>query len=231
MRHPSRPLATCALTGHQLPRSELVSLEELRPSLAEYIRLRHPDLAHEALIAQSEVKRFRSQYVEEMLRDESGEISELERRVAASLDSSEMLSRNIEAQFEKQRTIGEILSDRLSEFGGSWIFIITFLTLLGVWMAYNSAHGPSAFDPYPFILLNLVLSCIAALQAPIIMMSQKRQEAKDRLRALNDFEVNLKSELEIRYLHEKVDHLISRQWQRLAEIQQLQLEILQNRRD
>ena len=87
-----------------------------------------------------------------------------------------------------------------------------------------------AFDPYPFILLNLILSCVAALQAPIIMMSQKRQEAKDRLRSLNDYQINLKAELEIRHLHEKMDHLISRQWQRLAEIQQLQLEIMSERR-
>ena len=87
-----------------------------------------------------------------------------------------------------------------------------------------------AFDPFPFILLNLVLSCIAAIQAPIIMMSQKRQETKDRLRSLNDYRVNLKAELEIRHLHEKLDHLVTKQWQRLAEIQQLQLEIMQEKR-
>jgi uncharacterized membrane protein len=111
------------------------------------------------------------------------------------------------------------------------VFILSFLMLLGVWMAYNVTRGAGgAFDPYPFILLNLVLSCLAALQAPIIMMSQKRQEAKDRLRSLNDYQVNLKAELEIRHLHEKLDHLISKQWQRLAEIQQLQLEIIQERR-
>ena len=109
-------------------------------------------------------------------------------------------------------------------------FIISFLVMLGVWMAYNAARGSDTFDPYPFILLNLVLSCLAALQAPIIMMSQKRQEAKDRARSLNDYQVNLKAELEIRHLHEKLDHLISKQWQRLAEIQQLQLEIMQDRR-
>ncbi len=86
----------------------------------------------------------------------------------------------------------------------------------------------ATFDPYPFILLNLVLSCIAAIQAPIIMMSQKRQEAKDRLRSENDYQVNLKAELEIRHLHEKIDHLITRQWERLAEIQQIQLEIMQD---
>jgi uncharacterized membrane protein len=184
----------------------------------------------DALIAKSEVGRFRSIYIEDMLRDEIGEFSELERRVAESLADHEMLSRNLEAQFERQRTTGEILSDRLASFGGSWTFIIAFLAMLGIWMAYNAEQANAAFDPYPFILLNLVLSCIAALQAPVIMMSQKRQEAKDRLRALNDYEINLKAELEIRHLHEKMDHLISRQWQRLAEIQQLQLEIMQDRR-
>jgi uncharacterized membrane protein len=87
--------------------------------------------------------------------------------------------------------------------------------------------GRSQFDPYPFILLNLVLSCLAAIQAPIIMMSQKRQEAKDRLRSENDYRVNLKAELEIRHLHEKMDHMLTRQWERLAEIQQIQLETMQ----
>jgi uncharacterized membrane protein len=230
MKDAKSTLARCAITGRDLPRHDLVLLDELRPSLVQRIRRDNPDLAHDSLVARSEVARFRSLYVEEMLRDESGEISELERRVAASLSGSEMLSRNIEAQFEKERTIGEVLSDQLASFGGSWTFILSFLILLGIWIAYNAAEAGAAFDPYPFILLNLVLSCLAALQAPIIMMSQKRQEAKDRLRALNDFEVNLKAELEIRHLHEKVDHLISRQWQRLAEIQQMQLEIMQDRR-
>ena len=90
------------------------------------------------------------------------------------------------------------------------------------------AASRAVFDPYPFILLNLVLSCLAAIQAPIIMMSQKRQEAKDRLRSENDYRVNLKAEFEIRHLHEKLDHLINRQWERLAEIQQIQLEIMED---
>ena len=101
--------------------------------------------------------------------------------------------------------------------------------VLAVWMAFNIAVSAQAqFDPYPFILLNLVLSCLAAIQAPIIMMSQKRQEAKDRLRSENDYRVNLKAELEIRHLHEKIDHILTRQWERLAEIQQIQLEIMQD---
>lgn len=225
------PKARCAITGREFPRKQLISLEVVRPSLMDRIRREFPDIAPDALVSQEALTRFRSAYVEEMLRDESGEISILERRVADSLARNETLAENIDAHFHEKRTFGEVISDHLASFGGSWLFILSFLAILAVWMAYNVAEGMrDAFDPYPFILLNLVLSCLAALQAPIIMMSQKRQEAKDRLRALNDYQVNLKAELEIRHLHEKLDHLINRQWQRLAEIQQVQLEIMQDRR-
>ena len=230
-RSPPTAKAPCAISGREWPRRQLVNLEMIRPSLAERIRRDHPDLAPDALIARQELQRYRSLYVEEMLRDETGDISDLERRVAESLATHDTLTENVEEAFEEKRTFGEIVSDHLASFGGSWLFILSFLGLLAVWMAYNAAEGSNAaFDPYPFILLNLVLSCLAALQAPIIMMSQRRQEAKDRMRSLNDYQVNLKAELEIRHLHEKLDHLISKQWQRLAEIQQLQLEIMQDRR-
>jgi uncharacterized membrane protein len=223
--------ATCSVTGRELPRRQLINVETIRPALAERIRRDYPDLAPDALIAKSEVERYRASYVEELLRDETGEISALEQRVAESLATHETLSENVEEEFDEKRTFGEVVSDHLASFGGSWLFILSFLGMLAVWMAYNVARGTeTAFDPYPFILLNLVLSCIAALQAPVIMMSQKRQEAKDRLRSLNDYQVNLKAELEIRHLHEKLDHLINKQWQRLAEIQQLQLEIMQDRK-
>ncbi|MGE0024363.1 MAG: DUF1003 domain-containing protein [Hyphomicrobium sp.] len=228
--HAPKEKAQCSLTGRELPRRQLVHLEMVRPSLAERIRRDFPDLPPDALIAKAEVERYRAAYVEELLRDETGEISALERRVAESLSSQETLSENVEKQFDEERTFGEIVSDHLAAFGGSWVFILSFLGLLGVWIVFNIARGSETFDPYPFILLNLILSCLAALQAPIIMMSQKRQEAKDRLRSLNDYQVNLKAELEIRHLHEKLDHLINKQWQRLAEIQQLQLEIMQERR-
>lgn len=220
----------CAITGQELPRRRLVNLETVRPALADRIRRDHPDLAADASVAQSEVSKYRTQYVEDLLRDETGDITDLERRVAESLANNETLASNVEEDFDERRTFGEAVSDHLASFGGSWIFILSFmLTLLG-WIAYNFMRGEQSFDPYPFILLNLVLSCLAALQAPIIMMSQKRQEAKDRLRSLNDYQVNLKAELEIRHLHEKMDHLISRQWQRLAEIQQLQLDTMETRR-
>jgi uncharacterized membrane protein len=140
----------------------------------------------------------------------------------------ETLAENTAEQFEDERSFGERLSDGLASFGGSWTFIILFCSAFAVWVAVNVVLPMSQrFDVYPYILLNLILSCIAALQAPVIMMSQKRLEAKDRMRSQNDYRVNLKAELEIRHLHEKMDHLISRQWQRLAEIQQLQIEIME----
>ena len=125
-------------------------------------------------------------------------------------------------------TLGERVADSVAAFGGSWAFIILFAVSLTIYTVINVRLGNKAWDPYPFILLNLLLSCIAAVQAPIIMMSQKRQEAKDRLRSENDYRVNLKAEFEIRHLHEKLDHLINRQWERLAEIQQIQLEIMED---
>ena len=201
----------------------------VRPSLANELLKTSPDLTADDNICRKHLTEARTRYVEQLLERERGEISELERQVVESLSREETVARNIETTWSGQRTLGERLSDFIADFGGSWRFIIGFLAGLCVWMAYNAWSAPQRiFDPYPFILLNLVLSCVAAIQAPIIMMSQKRQEAKDRLRAENDYRVNLKAELEIRHLHEKLDHLISRQWERLAEIQQIQLEIMED---
>jgi uncharacterized membrane protein len=230
--HRSEPKRhACAITGRERPKKDLVRLDTLRPTLADRIRVDHPALADDALIDRTEINRYRNLHVEEMLRAELDEFSELDQQVAQSIANHDTIAENIEDDFLEQRTLGQRLSDHLASFGGSWTFLISFAVFLLIWMAINIAIGAAkSFDPYPFILLNLVLSCLAAIQAPIIMMSQKRQEAKDRLRALNDYQVNLKAELEIRHLHEKLDHLITKQWQRLAEIQQIQLEMLQDSR-
>lgn len=199
--------------------------------LTDRIRVDHPGLADEALIDRQEINRYRNLLVEEMLRDEHGEFTELDRQVADSIANQDTIAANVEDDFLEHRTLGQRLSDGLANFGGSWTFLLSFGAFLLIWIALNIAVGEAkSFDRYPFILLNLVLSCLAAIQAPIIMMSQKRQEAKDRLRSRNDYRVNLKAELEIHHLHEKLDHLIVRQWQRLAEIQQIQLEIMQDAR-
>jgi len=217
----------CAISGAETSRRNLVSLATLRPSLAERILVDFPQLGDDSLVSKAELARYRTRYVEEILREEHGEYSDLDREVVESIAKQDTIAANVEDDFEEKRTLGQRLSDGLASFGGSWAFLTSFGVVLVIWMAINVVAGTGAFDPYPFILLNLVLSCIAAIQAPIIMMSQKRQEQKDRLRSSNDYQVNLKAELEIRHLHEKIDHLITRQWQRLAEIQQVQLEMLQ----
>jgi len=216
-----------AISGRKYRKRDLVDIDTLRPSLAERIRSDFPNLPPNAKISLGELARYRMLYVEELLQQEHGEFTELDRQVAESIARQDTIAENTEEEFEEHRTLGERLSDGLASFGGSWSFLIAFAAVLLVWMGVNLVQGMErAFDPYPFILLNLVLSCLAAIQAPIIMMSQKRQEAKDRLRSLNDYQVNLKAELEIRHLHEKIDYLISRQWQRLAEIQRMQLEMM-----
>src|SRR5437762_14195574 len=201
--------------------------ELIRPSLLEFIKKRMPDLDGNGFICLDDLGEFRKDYVKEVLQDEIGELSTLDQEVVESLQQHEILSSDISKQFETKLTFGERLSDRIASFGGSWRFISLFGGVLFAWIILNGILLLNrGFDPYPYILLNLILSCLAAIQAPIIMMSQKRLEAKDRLRSESDYRVNLKAELEIRHLHEKMDHLISRQWQRLAEIQQMQLEIM-----
>jgi len=200
----------------------------IRPSLLEFAKKKVSDLDSKAFICFEDLGNFRKDYVKEVLEDEIGELSALDNEVIQSLEQHEILSADISKQFEKKLTFGERLSDHIAEFGGSWKFLITFGAVLIGWIALNAlVLFNRGFDPFPFILLNLILSCLAAVQAPIIMMSQNRAEARDRLRAENDYKVNLKAELEIRHLHEKIDHLLRRQYNRLFEIQQIQIELLQ----
>src|SRR6266699_81327 len=202
--------------------------ELIRPSLLEFIKKRLPDWDGKGFICLDDLGRFRKEYVKDVLEDELGELSALDQEVIESLHQHEILASNIEEQFERKLTFGERLSDHIAEFGGSWKFLITFGAVIFVWIAANAVLlATRAFDPYPFILLNLILSCLAAVQAPVIMMSQNRAESRDRLRAENDYKVNLKAELEIRHLHEKIDHLLRRQYNRLFEIQQIQVELLE----
>ena len=202
--------------------------EVVRPSLSDFIRKRDPQWDGRGFICYDDLGRFRRDYVKEALEDEIGELSALDQEVVESLQAHEILSSDISKQFEKKLTFGERLSDTIAAFGGSWSFIIFFTVVLLLWVVANSLFlATRAFDPYPYILMNLVLSALAALQAPIIMMSQNRSEARARLRGENDYKINLKAELEIRHLHEKIDHLLRRQYNRLFEIQQIQIELLE----
>lgn len=147
--------------------------------------------------------------------------------VLQSLKEHSILSTKLELEEQPELTLGQRIADRVAEFGGSWTFILSFFGFLTIWIIANIFFLRShTFDPYPFILLNLILSCIAALQAPVIMMSQNRQEQKDRERSKKDFMINMKAELEIRILHEKLDHLIMHQQQELIEIQKIQIDMM-----
>ena len=200
----------------------------VRPSLLEFIKKRVPDLDGKDFICLEDLGKFRKEYVKDVLEDELGELSALDQEVIESLQQHEILASNIAEQFERKLTFGERLSDQIASFGGSWRFIILFGVILVLWIILNGFLLLNrGFDPYPFILLNLILSCLAAMQAPIIMMSQNRAELRDRLRSENDYKINLKAELEIRHLHEKIDHLLRKQYNRLFEIQQIQIELLE----
>lgn len=222
---PARHPALCKICGQTKP--GMVPGALIRPVIMSEIRKSRPDFTVDDHICIDDLNHFRFNYVQSLMASERGELTTLDRDVLQSLHEHELLTSDIETEFASKVTFGEALSDKIADFGGSWRFIIIFVGIMIAWITINSIvllFKP--FDPYPFILLNLMLSCLAALQAPVIMMSQNRQEAKDRLRSQNDYRVNLKAELEIRHLHEKIDHLLSRQWERLVEIQQVQIELM-----
>lgn len=200
--------------------------------VGELIKKQHPDWGPEHTICTSCLRKFRMEYVEDTLEAQRGELTRVEDAVMDSLKEQEILSRNINPEFDRKLSFGQRLADRVADFGGSWRFIIIFLATLLIWIAINSMFLlRRPFDPYPYILLNLVLSCIAAIQAPVIMMSQNRQEDKDRLRADHDYQVNLKAEIEIRQLHIKLDQLINHSWERLLEIQKIQIDLMEDMAD
>jgi uncharacterized membrane protein len=218
----------CQICKKRKKLSEVMPAELVREPLVEVIQKTHPDWSASGFICLSDLDKFRTEYVKGVLETEKGELSTLEEEVVRSLSEQELLSKNINIEFDQKLTFGQRLSDKLSDYAGSWGFILIFFGILILWIIINTVllvwrH----FDPYPFILLNLVLSCLAAIQAPVILMSQNRQESRDRLRAEHDYLVNLKAELEIRHLHEKLDHLLRNQWQRLLEIQEIQTELME----
>jgi len=209
-----------AISGVPLEPEQACQIRELKPGLADYLQRQYPSLKQNDYIDKDSIEDLRRQYIVDLLREDKGELTSLESEVAESIATRDTLTENTEEEFDDTEDLGDRVAGYVAKFGGSWVFIIGFASFLAIWMALNVTLGQrDAFDAYPFILLNLVLSTIAAFQAPVIMMSQRRQEAKDRLRATNDYQVNLKAELEIRRLHEKVDHLISRQWKHLEEMQ------------
>ncbi len=218
----------CQVCGEEKDPDEVILGALVRKSLVNEVKKKHAHWSPNNYICTEDLNKFRNVYVEDLLKVERGELTKIEKDLIQSLKQHELLSKNINTEFDRKLSFGEKLSDKIAEFGGSWKFLIIFGLILTIWIIINSiVLLTRVFDPYPFILLNLILSSLAAVQAPIIMMSQNRQESKDRLRSEYDYKINMKAELEIRYLNEKVDQLINHQWNRLIEIQQIQMDLIQ----
>lgn len=223
-----RAQGVCDVCGRTLPASELRALSAVTPGTRSALLAERPDIGSDAFICREDLARLRRRHLEARLEEERGALSALDHAVLDSLQTGVPVAEESEAAWSEDRSFGERAADALARTGGSWGFILVFTLVLVVWMSINTVFVVfGVFDPYPFILLNLALSSLAAIQAPVIMMSQRRQEEKDRRRSENDYQVNLKAELEIRHLHEKIDVHLARQWERLAAIQRLQIEILE----
>jgi uncharacterized membrane protein len=222
----------CNICRNEYPESELISGHGIRHEIENIILHDFPDWNDHNKICRHDFSVYRNRYISSIIDEESGNIKELEKDVLKSISENELIAEDINSSLIEKMKYGDIISDKVAIFGGSWKFIVIFFLVLGVWIILNSITLlMRPFDPYPFILMNLILSCIAAIQAPIIMMSQNRQEKKDRIRSENDYKVNLKSEIEIRTLHEKVDHLLLDQWSKMMKIQEIQIEILEEIRN
>jgi uncharacterized membrane protein len=224
-------LVKCQVCGKGKRFSDSMPAEVVRDSIVQIIRRDVPGWVPDGYICRDDLNAYRARLVSEVLEGGIAEAGSIEAMVAKSIAEQEMVSRNVNEEFDIGVSFGQGLADRMASFGGSWTFIILFAFVMITWITMNTAALLTRpFDPYPYILLNLILSCLAAIQAPVIMMSQNRQEEKDRLRAEHDYRVNLKAEFEIRSLHEKIDHMLVHQWQRLMEIQQLQTDLLSEMR-
>ena len=220
--------ARCDVCHKQFSEADLITGHGIRHELEDLIRKDVPDWDDYNRICKTDLQGYRARYVSSMIEEESGTAKDLATTVLKSIGENELIATNINSQAQEIMKVGDIISDKVASFGGSWKFIIIFFVILLGWIVVNATFIlRSPFDPYPYILMNLILSCIAAIQAPIIMMSQNRQEKKDRLRSESDYKVNLKSEIEIRTLHEKVDHLLLDQWAKMMKIQEIQIEILE----
>jgi len=215
------------VSNKEFPISEKVSAKTIRHSILDLIQKDNPQFTHESSLSQSELNKYREKAISDYLVKEVGELNELEKTVLTSVTNKSTLTDKIEGDEKQILTAGQLIADKVAAFGGSWTFIISFGVFIFIWISINIFWLLNkAFDPYPFILLNLILSCLASLQAPVIMMSQNRQEEKDRERSKKDYMINLKSEVEIRTLHEKIDHFIMDQQQELLELQKIQIEMM-----
>lgn len=217
----------CPTCGKDRPLAQRVHGDRLRRSVRDRILVDVPSWDGE-FTCRPDVHKYRMLVVREAIEQQRGHLADLDASVLQRMEKNQLLSKHLGPNTD---TLGARVADTVASFGGSWRFIGIFAAVLASWIGINALFLAHPFDPYPFILLNLVLSCLAAIQAPVIMMSQNRQEAKDRDRSEQDYETNLKAELELQLLHEKMDHLLFDEWQRLLEVQAVQTEMLEELTD
>ena len=207
--------------------NNMIQLKNVEEEIQRFILKMRPDLTEESQIAFPDLLNYRLDYIKQLISTDSGKMEKLNETIVQSIKENTTITDKLKPTSTKKLTLGQKTADGIAKFGGSWPFIFIFIIVLAVWIIVNSTMiFFKPFDPYPYILLNLALSCLAAIQAPIIMMSQNRQEQRDRAEANNDYQINLKSEIEVNLLHEKMDYLIDSQWQHLVQMQNMQIELL-----
>ena len=217
------------ISNKEIKNGEEIKALYLREGILNLIKSEYPGFNEDCYISLDELNHYRRNYLSSLITQEAGEINKLDKDVMDAIKNNSILSENIEDSISEKQTVGQKLADKIASFGGSWTFIIIFFVFILGWMGTNVwILTTRTFDPFPFILLNLILSCLAAIQAPIIMMSQNRRELKDRFRSENDYKINLKAELEIKLLSEKIDHMIVHQNRKLLEIQEIQADYLED---
>ena len=213
----------------EIKNDEAVKGQDLREGIFKLIQSQFPDFTKDSYLSIDELNKYRRLYLTSLIVQEKGEIALIDKDVMEAIKNNSILSENIQDDKDEALTFGQRMADHIAEFGGSWTFIIVFFSFILVWILINLyVLTTKPFDPFPFILLNLILSCLASIQAPIIMMSQNRQEQKDRIRGEHDYKINLKAELEIKLLSEKIDHLLVHKNRKLLEIQEVQTDYLED---
>ncbi len=217
------------LSKIEIPKGEEIKAMDIRIGIYDLIKESHPEFDRDSIISVSELNSYRRKYLSLLIMQEQGELGQIHQDVVEMIKNNASVTSKLSKETISNLSFGQKIADKIAAFGGSWTFIVSFFSFIVIWMLSNliviSKHP---FDPFPFILLNLILSCIAAIQAPIIMMSQNRQEQKDRIRSENDYKINVKAELEIKLLNEKIDHLLIHQNNRLVEIQEIQVDYLED---
>ncbi len=228
MEHEIPKEVVCQICKKTKSLKDVLPADMVRLSMVNLIKEAHDNWDEDGFICKVDLGEFRARYVEMVFDKERGELSDVEKEVIKNIKDQEIITQNLYEQYNDKISKWDKASDKIASFGGSWKFIGFFFMFMAVWMITNAilVRYGKAWDQYPYILLNLILSCVASIQAPIIMMSQNRQEKRDRLRSESEYQINLKAEIGIRNLHEKMDHMLFKQWEKTIEMQKIMIELM-----